>query len=99
MTKTLALIAALGLALAPLASAQTGANGPAKGQVWSTGATYHCPGTRYFGKTKAGAYMLEADAVKAGAKGARGKTCAEVAQAKTAQKTAAKPATAKGGAR
>jgi hypothetical protein len=27
---------------------------------------YHQPGTRYYGKTKQGKYMLEADAIRAG---------------------------------
>lgn len=80
-------------AAAPVAGAET-ASGAKAGQVWSTGATYHCPGTRYFGATKAGQYVGEAEAAKAGAKPARGKTCAvvaEAAKAKTAPK-AAKPA-------
>ena len=38
------------------------------GMVWVNTDTgvYHQPGTRYYGKTKHGKYMLEADAVKAG---------------------------------
>jgi hypothetical protein len=38
------------------------------GMVWVNTDTgvYHKPGTRYYGKTKHGKYMLEADALKAG---------------------------------
>jgi hypothetical protein len=36
---------------------------------------YHCPGDRYYGKTKEGKYLTEADAKKAGFKGERGETC------------------------
>lgn len=93
--KALGLIVAALIFSAPaVASAQTAA--PA-GKVWSTGATYHCPGTRYFGTTKTGSYMGEAEAAKAGAKPARGKTCAavaEAAKAKAAGATKAKPAKA-----
>ena len=34
---------------------------------------YHCPGTQYYGKTKAGAYMTEAEAKAKGADADRGK--------------------------
>jgi hypothetical protein len=48
---------------------------PAKtaGMVWVNTATgmYHKPGTRWYGKTKKGKYMLEADAIKAGSKPAK----------------------------
>jgi len=38
------------------------------GMVWVNTDTgvYHKPGTRYYGKTKHGKYMLETDAIKAG---------------------------------
>jgi hypothetical protein len=38
------------------------------GMVWvnTDSGVYHKPGTRYFGKTKQGKYMSEADAIKAG---------------------------------
>jgi len=57
---------------APSAKQQTV---PAKtaGMVWVNTATgmYHKPGTRWYGKTKKGKYMLEADAIKAGYKPAK----------------------------
>jgi len=39
-----------------------------QGMVWVNTDTgvYHKPGTRYYGKTKQGKYMLEADAIRAG---------------------------------
>lgn len=46
----------------------TGSSGDSKGQVWvnlSSGVFWR-PGTQYYGKTKKGKYMTEADAVKAG---------------------------------
>ena len=43
------------------------------GMVWVNTDTgvYHKPGTRWYGKTKHGKYMLEADAIKAGYKPAK----------------------------
>ena len=40
------------------------------GMVWvnTDSGIYHKPGTRWYGKTKQGKYMTEADAVKAGYK-------------------------------
>ncbi len=45
--------------------------------VWVNTSTnvYHCPGTRYFGATKHGEYMPEADAIAAGNRGVGGKRC------------------------
>lgn len=49
--------------------------GPDK--VWLNTASnvYHCPGTRYYGTTKAGAYMTEDEAKAKGARPDHGKPC------------------------
>ena len=58
-------------------SAKSPAPGGGPGLVWVNTASnvYHCYGTRYYGTTRAGKYMSEADAKAAGAHPDHGKTC------------------------
>ena len=60
----------------PMPAAAAVAGGSA-GQVWVNRSTkvYHCPGTRYFGKTQSGVYMTEAAAAAEGDRPSRGKAC------------------------
>lgn len=64
---------------APKASApaMTEAAGGGTGKVWinTKSNTYHCQGTKFYGKTKVGEYMTEADAKAKGAHADHGKAC------------------------
>ena len=61
-------------AAAPVKMAAGGA-----GKVWvnSSSKTYHCEGSKFYGKTKTGEYMAEADAKAKGNHAVKGKACAK----------------------
>lgn len=59
------------------ATAKAPAPGGGAGKVWLNSATnvYHCQGSKYYGTTKQGTYMSEADAKAKGARPDHGKPC------------------------
>ena len=57
----------------------TAAAGGGNGRVWvnTKSKAYHCEGTKFYGKTKSGEYMTEADAKTKGNHAENGKACAK----------------------
>ncbi|MDB5852294.1 MAG: hypothetical protein JWR22_335 [Herminiimonas sp.] len=56
---------------------KTAATGGGAGKVWvnTDSKVYHCPGTRYYGKTKTGEYMAESEAKSKGNRADHNKAC------------------------
>lgn len=61
--------------MAPPATAAAAGGGMDKVWVNSESKTYHCYGSKYYGKTKKGEYMSEADAKAKGNHADHGKAC------------------------
>ena len=71
-------VAAPASVAAPAAAPAKMAAGGA-GKVWvnASSKTYHCEGSKFYGKTKTGEYMSEADAKSKGNHAVKGKACAK----------------------
>ena len=70
-------VAAPASVAAPAAPAKMAAGGAGKVWVNASSKTYHCEGSKFYGKTKTGEYMSEADAKTKGNHAVKGKACAK----------------------
>ena len=72
-------VAAPATAAAPAAAPAKMATAGGAGKVWvnASSKTYHCEGSKFYGKTKTGEYMSEADAKSKGNHTVKGKACAK----------------------
>ena len=66
-------------AAAPVAAPAKAAVAGGAGKVWvnTSSKTYHCEGSKFYGKTKTGEYMTEADAKAKGNHAVKGKACSK----------------------
>src|SRR5215203_739366 len=93
LSKRLHLVPILGTALLLVAAPQptralarpNAAHVQGSVRVWvnSTSHVYHCPGSRYYGATKRGAYMSEGEARAVGNRPAYGAACGPIAETKS----------------
>jgi hypothetical protein len=102
MASVLRVICVLGLLLGPAGlrlpsgvAAISVASAQESARVWvnTSSGVYHCPGSRYYGKTKAGEYMAEAAARAAGNRAAYGQSCGGARSGAAAQSLSSGDAT------
>jgi hypothetical protein len=73
----LAVFANTAKSVAPQLSSSVAAQGNAETKVWvnTNSGVYHCPGTHWYGSTKAGVYMKQSEAQQKGYRPAYHRTC------------------------